>query len=245
MSIALELEGGGRKLGRVCDRSYRNGDNCPLVLRESSEDLLTANVFGVLRHLRPSLWLMPMLRTAFPQHQFGNAPKNLRVALWKKLSPPTDRLESEGSTEVDVHISFADTVVLVESKYRSALSATTAYDPERDQVIRLLDVAYANVVDAQFFPRSPFVLVLGAWSNEPRLVTEYRTPSAVRRALPALQQRPDGGGIAQFLAARVGYQSWAQLSKILVERIDLASPVEAAFATELARFLQKRLSARS
>jgi hypothetical protein len=243
MSIALELEGDGKKLGRVCDRDYRNGPNCPLVLRESSEDLLTANVFGVLRHLRPSMWMVPLLRAAFPRHRFGDCtPKEMKVALWKKFSPPMERLGSEGPTEVDVHLCFRDTVVFVEAKYRSALSMVTKHDDTRDQVIRLLDVAYANLVDSQFFPLSPYVLVLGAWPNEPSLVTEYRDAEAVRNAIPELKQRPDGADIARFLADRVGYQSWAQLAKILTQRLEYASRMESAFALDVAGYLRHRAS---
>lgn len=242
MSIALELEGGGRKLGRVCDRSYRLGPNCPLVLRESSEDLLTANVFGVLRHIQPALWMTPMLREAFPAQRIPECrTKDFRLALWKKFPAPASRSADEGQTEVDVHLAFGETVVFIEAKYGSPLSPGTEHDPSRDQVIRLLDVAYANLVDAQFFPCSPLVLVIGPSSTEPELVTRYRERDAVLGALPALRARPDGAKIANFLADRVGYLSWRRLADILSTRAARGSSLEAAFLVELAGYARARV----
>jgi hypothetical protein len=65
MSMVLEMVQRGRKAGHVCSRDYRNGPSCPLILRTTSEDAMTANVFGILRRLRPSLWLRPLLNHAF------------------------------------------------------------------------------------------------------------------------------------------------------------------------------------
>lgn len=242
MSIALELEGGGRKLGRVCDRDYRNGVVCPLILRESSEDLLTANVFGTLRHLRPGLWLVPLLRAAFPHHRIEPClPEDSRVTLWKKVAPPPGRGAHEGMTEVDVYATAAEKVLLIESKFVSSLSTGTANDSQRDQLIRLLDVAYSAVVDGQFFPLSPFVLLLGRWPKEPDILTRYRSAKGVRQALPHLSERGDGASIAEYLASRIGYLSWTEFSKVLDARLGHATAVEAPFLLEVAGYLRHKM----
>jgi hypothetical protein len=244
MSIALELEGGGRKLGRVCDRSYRNGDNCPLILRESSEDLLTANVFGILRHLRPGIWLIPLMRAAFPHHRIDPVlNESVKLTLWKKIEPPPNRGAHEGLTEVDVHVTFDQQVLLVESKYTSAISTGTANDAQRDQIIRLLDVAHSSMVDGSLFPMSPFVLLIGSWPSEPELVTRYRSAGGVMGALPHLQSRADGEAIASYISKRVGYLSWFDLAKVLTARFEHATSLEAPFLVELAGYLRHKMGA--
>lgn len=243
MSIALELEGGGRKVGKVCDRDYRRGVVCPLILRESSEDLLTANVFGTLRHLRPTLWLVPMLRAAFPHQRIEPClPEDVKVALWKKMPPPQGRGAHEGQTEVDAYVTAAEKVVLIESKFVSGLSAGTAHDCGRDQLIRLLDVGYSSLVDGQFFPLSPFVLLLGRWSREPATLTAYRSPEAVLHALPHLQDRSDGSNIAAYLASHIGYLSWEQVAKVLTTKLERAAAVEAPFLMEVAGYVRHKVA---
>jgi hypothetical protein len=51
MSIIFELfKTSGKK---VCPPNYVRKSNCPLIVRTTSEDLLTANVFGILKNLDP------------------------------------------------------------------------------------------------------------------------------------------------------------------------------------------------
>jgi hypothetical protein len=128
VSISLELEGGGRKAGRVCDRSYRLADNCPLIVRQNSEDLLTANTFGLLKHFRPELWLQPILRKAYGGHVASEAVQRPDVAFWQHVDPPPMRFGSEGRTEVDVHILFGHSVLYIEAKYGAPLSPSTTAD---------------------------------------------------------------------------------------------------------------------
>lgn len=244
MSITLELEGDGKKLGKVCEPSYRNGPGCPLILRESSEDLLTANVFGLLRRLRPVLWLEPMLRAAFPGHQVPRLVlKDVTVALWKKLPPPVGRAGREGFTEVDVYIAFRESVLLIESKFTSGLTPGTAHDPLRDQLIRLIDVAYSHLVDGEFFPRSPFVMVTGLRADEPRLVDQYRSAETVLGSIPGLENRRDGVAIAQLLASQVGYLAWSRIAKALAWGVQHANSLEAALLMDVAGYVRHKAKA--
>jgi hypothetical protein len=244
MSITLELEGDGKKLGKICEPSYRNGPGCPLILRESSEDLLTANVFGLLRRLRPVLWLEPMLRAAFPGHHVPRLVlKDVTVALWKKLPPPVGRAGREGLTEVDVYVAFRESVLLIESKFTSGLTPGTTHDPLRDQLIRLIDVAFDHLVTGDFFPRSPFVMVTGLRMDEPRLVGQYRSADAVLRSIPGLDRRRDGVAIARLLARQVGYVSWLRLAKLLMVASQHASSLEAALLVDVAGYVRHKARA--
>ena len=245
MSITLELEGDGKKLGRICEPSYRNGPGCPLILRASSEDLLTANVFGLLRRLRPVLWLEPMLRAAFPGHEVPRLVlKDVTVALWKKLPPPVGRAGREGLTEVDVYVAFGESVLLIESKFTSGLTPRTAHDPQRDQLIRLIDVAFSHLVDGEFFPRSPFIMVTGMQDGEPRLVNQYRSANAVRRCIPGLDTRRGGDAVAQLLARQVGYLSWSRIAKTLAASVQHAGSLEAALVMDAVGYIRHKTSVR-
>lgn len=242
MSIVLELEANGRKAGRVCEGSYRKGPGCPLIVRQTSEDVLTANVFGLLRRLRPGLWLRPMLNKAFRTGRFQSRPmKHLAVEFWKPVPPPSNRLDIEGNSEIDVAITFESTVVFTEAKYRSPLSASTSHDPNRDQLIRLLDVAYSTARTSDLFPREPFVFVLGLPRTEPELVTRYRNPNSIAEALAHHRRFPDHSEMAEYLALHVGYLSWSSLGEVLRTSGRRATSLEAALLVDVARYIDHKV----
>ena len=90
MSIIFELfKTSGKK---VCPPNYVRKSNCPLIVRTTSEDLLTANVFGILKNLDPTIWLRRFLGEAikgkdFSRHTF----ENLSFEFWKRYRPPANR----------------------------------------------------------------------------------------------------------------------------------------------------------
>lgn len=232
MSMFAEQLGKG---GRVCARSYRNGDGCPLVVRSTSEDVVTGNVFGILRHLRPALWLRPMLVAVFGRRFERCKMSDVRVTLWPELPPPSTK--HEGWTQPDVLIEFGDFVVLVEAKYRAGFSRRTTRDPARDQVVRLLDVAYQYATDQQFFAREPYVLTLGLWSEEPELVQRYRDPHALAAQL---QHYPEAARVqmATTMSTRIGYTSWPRLAFVLGSPCVRLHRLERALLTDLATYLR-------
>jgi hypothetical protein len=118
----------------------------------NSEDAVTWNVFRSLRQINPTLWLPPLWIRAFPEA----APLEdtlATVRLWVSVPPPLGLIESgdEGHSEIDVVIETATWVWFIEAKYRSDISAGTTTRPDRDQVLRNIDVGsyYAGV--RQFF----------------------------------------------------------------------------------------------
>jgi hypothetical protein len=122
--------------------NYVRKSNCPLIVRTTSEDLLTANVFGILKNLDPTIWLRRFLGEAikgkdFSRHTF----ENLSFEFWKKYRPPINRAVREGTSEVDVTLSYKDGVIFIEAKYLAPISQRTTHDSDRNQIIRYLDLA--------------------------------------------------------------------------------------------------------
>jgi hypothetical protein len=132
--------------------------------------------------------------------------------------------------------------VLIEAKYQAPLSKRTAHDGFRDQVIRLLDVAFEMTMSGQMFTRSPFVLVIGPDSEEPELVNRYRDPGAVLSALTHRREYPDGGAIAGLLARRLGYASWSDLATIIERECGKGNRTERRFLVEVAAYLRLKMS---
>lgn len=243
MSLVIELERNGTKAGRVCDRTYRKGPGCPLILRQTSEDVLTGNVFGILRRIRPSLWLRPFLNHAFRTKHFRSCSlAGLNISFWTRVTPPASRARIEGFTEVDVMIRCRDLVVFVEAKYRAPLSTGTEHDGSRDQVIRLLDVAFEMTMAGQFYTRRPYVLVLGSAPTEPDLVSRYRDADTVAEALATRRRFPEHRQIAQLLARRIGYATWSDLAKIVGGRLSAARPTERLFLLDVVDYIGLKMS---
>ncbi len=243
MSMVIELERGGRKAGHVCDRSYRQGASCPLILRQTSEDIITANVFGLLRRMRPSLWLRPWLNHAFKTNRFRSCSlAGLDVAFWMQANPPPTRAHREGSTEVDVLIRAKELIVFVEAKYRAPLSTRTKHDEFRDQVIRLLDVVFEMAVAGEFYPRAPHVVVLGIPREEPSLVTRYRDPKVIDQMLPERRRFADHNAITRMLASHLSYCSWSDLAHLLEMRINSAREMEQGFLRDTVNYIREKVA---
>jgi hypothetical protein len=231
------------KGGRVCARDYRNGNGCPLIVRSTSEDVLTGNVFGILRHLRPSLWLRPMLNAAFNTRRFQTCSMSrLRVVFWPDLPPPAHPTLREGWSQPDLLIAFDRTLVVVECKYNAPLATRTTHDRDRDQLVRLLDVAHAQCVDKQMFAREPWVLLLALPALEPPLVTRYRDPVQLEGALRHHRDPAERRRVARYMSARLGYLSWRGLASTLASRVQRARRVECLLMGDVIDYVHMKVS---
>src|SRR5688500_2452861 len=139
----------------------------------NSEDAVTWNVFRSLRQIAPEAWLPSLWRRAFPSVP---QPSDLRatVRLWESVPPPLGLIADgdEGASEIDVVIEAASWVWFIEAKYRSDVSTGTTVRPDRDQILRNLDVGshYAGV--RQF----SFSLLISSEQRSPvgvKLLREY------------------------------------------------------------------------
>jgi hypothetical protein len=194
--MLTELNGKG---GCLCEPARKGELRCPLIVRPTSEDVVTGELFGTLRHLNPRWWLPDMLNRALGVERFRRQVfRDLRIELWQKQRTyPRHHLKwDEGQTEVDVVITWENpaTTVFIEMKYGSPLSAKTVNNNgsagfPADQLIRNARIGlWENGwfrEDLLFHaPPRDFVLLLLTPSSGNPLVQEYRDPDRLKSSIP-------------------------------------------------------------
>jgi hypothetical protein len=201
---------------------------------ENSEDAVTWNVFRTLRQIDPSAWLPALFSAAFneaPESSAGAA-----VYVWRSIPPPPALVVDldEGASEIDVVIEAPQWVWFIEAKYRSDISTKTTNRPQRDQVLRNIDVGsyYAGV--RRFY----FSLLVASPSRSPLgtdAVARYRDLDEPRRALR--DHRPDG--LINLRA--VSQITWQDLGNVLGTAA-AAAPTEAerGYATRARTWLEAK-----
>ena len=138
MSMEVELNG---KAGRVCQHALDGTIRCPCIVRTTSEDVVVGNVFGMLKHIRPHLWLTPLLNAAYDTDRYRQVwYKNLSVRFWERQErfPPELLSFKEGRTEPDIIIGWDNppTTLWIEAKWGSPVAQHTSGDRTNDQVVR-------------------------------------------------------------------------------------------------------------
>lgn len=200
----------------------------------NSEDVVTWNVFRTLRQIDPRHWLELLMRRVSGDF----SPKTLDAAvvqLWQSVSPPPSLLLTgdEGESEVDVVIEHPEWVLFIEAKLNSDVSTGTTTRPERDQLLRNIDVGsyYAGVRDFYF----AFLVSDPAKSSQgAALLDEYRDHATVVARLP---HRIDG---LKNLRG-VGLLTWAHLADTLKATVKGgASEAESAIASRCTAWLESR-----
>lgn len=196
----------GGKGGCLCEPARKGELRCPLIVRPTSEDVVTGNLFGVLRAINPRWWLPDLLNQALSEERFRRQVfRNLRIELWEKQRRyPREHLEwTEGRTEVDVVITWENppTTIFIEMKYGSNLSATTTHNNgsegyPSDQLIRNARVGLRengwfqeNVLFNS--ERRDFVLILLTPIKGNPLVQDYRDVNRLKAAIPDSERLRD------------------------------------------------------
>jgi hypothetical protein len=231
--MLTELRGKG---GRICQSALDGTLRCPLIIRPTSEDVVTGNLFGTLGAINPRWWLPHLLNRGLKAKRFRTQVyRNFRIELWQRQPAMPKHLVpwEEGQTEVDVMISWENpaTTIFVEMKFRSDLSATTTHNIgdegfPADQLIRNVRIGLhqANWYrESRLFqmPRRDFVLLLVNASGQHPLVESYRDPVRLRHSipkshlLPGLPQLPFVGclgyrDIAAILGEQSRYLEWSE-----------------------------------
>lgn len=237
MSIVFELcKSSGKK---VCPPFHVRNGNCPLIVRSTSEDLITSNVFGVLKNLDPNVWLPRLLGEAIKGKDFGQESfKSLSFEFWKKLKPPTGRIQREGRSEIDLVISYDDTVIFIEAKYLASVSLRTTHDAYRDQVIRYLDLAAHHVLVCQKESRKFYLILIEDTEKPPWVLQRYRQPRNIATGLADLGFFGDKEDICKRLSEGIGWLSWAIIQDLLSRvREDFKTDVEKRFIDDLNSYL--------
>jgi hypothetical protein len=194
--MLTELSGKG---GCLCQPAKAGQLRCPLIIRPTSEDVLTGHVFQALQIINPYWWLADLLNTALAAPRFRRQVyRHLKIALWKNRPYyPRELLPwPEGSTQVDATITWENpaTTVFIEVKYGADLATTTArataeHGYPADQLIRnlrvgLLECGYFDR-DQLFHPHPrDFVLLLLAPEPGHPLIARYRDLDQLRAAIP-------------------------------------------------------------
>lgn len=200
----------------------------------NSEDVVSWNVFRSLRQINPSLWVERLMKTTVGQAPVANIVATT-VELWKPVAPPPSLLQDgdEGISEIDIVIEHPQWVFFIEAKLTSDISTGTTTRPERDQLLRNIDVGsyYAGVRD--FY----FALLVQDPARSPKGTTALRDYADHARLKQRLPHRPDG--LANVRA--VGFLTWSNLASVLTSLpADDVSPFELACAKRCVDWLQER-----
>jgi len=187
------------KAGRICQAALDQKQRCPLIVRPTSEDVITGHLCHVLRILNSRWWLPDMLNLALGAQRFRRQfHRRLRIKPWENRPRyPRELLPwKEGSTQVDLTIRWENppTTVYIEAKYGSDLSATTAQNNGHhgypaDQLARNIRVGLYECGwfgSDQLFDIPPRDLVVILWSPTKGhdLVRKYRDPDQLRASIP-------------------------------------------------------------
>jgi hypothetical protein len=161
--MLTELNGKG---GCVCQPAREGKLRCPLIVRPTSEDVITGHVFQALGVLNPRWWVADLLNEALGAPRFRRQHhRRLRIDLWRNRARyPRELLPwEEGSTQVDATLAWENptTTVFFEMKYKSAISPRTANGDGTcgypgDQLIRN---ARVGLLECGWFARDQLIAV--------------------------------------------------------------------------------------
>src|SRR5665811_1831354 len=136
--------------------------------RESREDEFISNVFGPLRNFEETSWLEELVEKSFDDPAFSNDMANgYDLEFWTRYSAPPGRETQENDTELSCVLEAKDHTLMVVARYWHELSAQTAEDVERDQIVRALDCGLAALG-----PRARLLVITGN-PEPPKLVSQY------------------------------------------------------------------------
>ena len=222
MLVELHTKG-----GNLCSHAKEGKIHCPLIVRPTSEDVVTGQIVQSPSLINPRHWVSDLLNTALGTQRFSRQVyRKFKIQPWVGKPPfPRELLKwDEGSTEVDVQITWENppTTIYIEAKYGSKLSAGTANNTGQhgfpsDQLIRNVRVGlhdcgyYRTNALFESSPRKFAVIVLAPDAGQP-LVKQYRVLENLKAAIPHSDrinwpQIPfvgeiGYGGIRQVLLAR-------------------------------------------
>ena len=229
--MLTELNG---KAGRLCEEATSGKIRCPLLIRPTSEDVITGNLFQVLSVVNPRWWLSDLLNYGLGAPRFRRQHyRGLKFELWKNRGHfPRELIPwNEGRTEVDVTISWENpaTTVFLEMKYLSPLSKSTAGDDgssgfPSDQLIRnarvgLLETGWFDRNELFLTKPRDFCLLLIGLTRKDALADRYHDPDELRSSIPkndrlrGLPESPFIGQINYTSISRILMRNWLQFSR--------------------------------
>jgi hypothetical protein len=247
--VLTEMNGKG---GNLCSHAKAGEIRCPLIVRPTSEDVITGHLFQMLGYLNPRWWVSDLLNTALGTPRFRRQfYRRFKIDLWQNQPCyPRELLPwDEGSTQVDAVLSWENTptTVFIEAKYGAPLSTNVAGDDGRsgypsDQLIRNIRVGLNRCgyfqADDQLFdqpPRDLVVLVLSPTKGHP-LVQGYRDTEGLRRGIPH-SDRLTGLPRGPF----VGEVDYADIIRLLRRQSWWFNRIERRVSADLSDYLEYKL----
>jgi len=231
----LELKCGveGFRAHPVKDRWILSGNS--KILHVLSEDILTANVFGILKNLDPKVWLVSFLQNAcnFSRKDFPHLHKDdnyseFSVLLWHDLDQPP--LWLEGKTQADVFIVLKNAAILVECKGFAPLQKLVSTDDRRgdprfwwDQAIR--NIVRGYVYSRKHFGEKDFFFVVLSMSEKEEIFVQYQDWRRIKDQVesrivkdPELRDafpKDSVDYICKKLSRQIRWVKWTDLKKAL------------------------------
>jgi hypothetical protein len=222
-AIDLQHPDISRKAKELFDRRSGLVKGLPKICSEHSEDARTWKHFSPLLSMSAKdkqLRLRGFLEDALDRKlspQITNTLTRVELMFWRgrKASPfyvpPPNLGFPEGKTEVDLTIKTPQVLVFVEAKYLSEIAKGTTYCPQRDQIVRNIDVGtyYAWKRNLDFF----FIILASQQCRESiELLQRYRSnPQSIVRMLP---HRPDVEDRLGEVAENLGLMTWDRLEEL-------------------------------
>jgi hypothetical protein len=248
--MLTELLGKG---GNLCSHAKSGEIRCPLIVRPTSEDVITGHIFQSLGYINPRWWLPDLLNLALGTSRFRRQVfRNLKIKLWQNQpSYPRELLPwDEGSTQVDTVISWENpaTTVFIESKYGSALSTRVSGDDgssgyPSDQLIRNIRVGLHHAgyikTDKVLFAQNPrdLVVIVLAPTKDHALVERYRDPQQLQAAIPYFDKL-----IRLPKNPFLGELTFGDINEILRDKSRFMSPSERRVVNYLTAYLDFKLT---
>lgn len=243
-----------RKGGHLCDQAKQGAIHCPVMIRPTSEDVITGEVFQALQIINPRYWLPQLLNRGLKtKHYRQQIFRNLRIDLWRNLPMyPRHLLPwSEGSTQIDVTIRWENppTTILIEAKYLSKLATQTTNNDgggefPGDQLIRnirvgLWETGWIQEPGLFLQPKRNFAVLLWAPKNGELLVKKYQQSEELQRSIPY------GEKLLSLPPQPVGEVSYKDLIEILQGNLRWMLRPEKLLSENVIRYLEFKLAAGS
>jgi hypothetical protein len=199
------------------------------LMHPTSEHVVLANVFGVLKNLSPNAAINPWLSAVTASRVIAS--NKWRFSFWQRQHKPIGSIE--GSTEVDLVIESEAFVTFVEAKMNAAPSNGTKADPERNQLVRNLDVGYRSAAQQG----KAFALVyVTPDSVGPDIIARIQTQPICFPANPKSDE--------EAIKSCLYWSSWGAVGNVLGESVTShrLTEIEQSFALDVLAYLAcKRL----